>query len=103
MGKSGIEWTDYTFNPWIGCSKVSEGCANCYAERDFSRKPLWANCSGVDGERKRTSADYWKKPLAWNRAAAGKGEKPGMLLGSQGAGHKWYRSRQLAWHNSIFC
>jgi hypothetical protein len=33
MGKnSSIEWTDHTFNPWWGCSKVSPGCVNCYAE-----------------------------------------------------------------------
>ena len=29
---SKIEWTDHTFNPWIGCTKVSEGCKNCYAK-----------------------------------------------------------------------
>jgi len=29
-----IEWCDSTFNPWIGCTKVSPGCVNCYAERD---------------------------------------------------------------------
>lgn len=28
-----ISWTDETWNPVIGCSKVSEGCQNCYAER----------------------------------------------------------------------
>lgn len=28
-----IEWTEQTYNPIIGCSKVSEGCKNCYAER----------------------------------------------------------------------
>ena len=28
MGKSTIEWTDYTFNPWIGCTKVSPGYAH---------------------------------------------------------------------------
>ncbi len=34
MGEhSAIEWTDHTFNPWIGCTKVSPGCDNCYAER----------------------------------------------------------------------
>ena len=33
MGKeTGIEWTDATWNPIIGCSRVSEGCRNCYAE-----------------------------------------------------------------------
>ena len=27
-----IAWTDHTFNPWIGCTNVSDGCLNCYAE-----------------------------------------------------------------------
>ncbi len=34
---SKIEWTDATWNPWRGCSKVSAGCANCYAERESKR------------------------------------------------------------------
>lgn len=33
--KSGIEWTDATWNPWYGCRKVSPACAHCYAERDM--------------------------------------------------------------------
>lgn len=37
MNKSGIEWTDITWNPVSGCSKVSQGCKNCYAERVFPR------------------------------------------------------------------
>ena len=35
--KTGIQWTDATWNPVSGCSKVSPGCKNCYAERDWSR------------------------------------------------------------------
>ena len=32
MGEStNIAWTDHTFNPWMGCERVSEGCRNCYA------------------------------------------------------------------------
>jgi len=31
--KSRIEWTEATWNPVTGCSKVSSGCKNCYAER----------------------------------------------------------------------
>jgi protein gp37 len=34
-----IEWTDHTFNPWVGCEKVSPACVNCYAEG-------WANRAG---------------------------------------------------------
>lgn len=33
MGReSGIKWTKHTHNKWVGCTKVSPGCANCYAE-----------------------------------------------------------------------
>jgi protein gp37 len=35
---SKIEWTDHTFNPWIGCTKVSSGCAHCYAEGEDKRR-----------------------------------------------------------------
>ena len=61
-----IGWCDATFNPWIGCSKVSAGCTHCYAERDFSlrhKKAKW----GPNGTRVLTSEDNWKKPLKWNR------------------------------------
>ena len=41
MGKnSNISWTDHTWNPWVGCSKVSAGCQNCYMFRDQKR---WGN------------------------------------------------------------
>ena len=35
--KSGIDWTDATWNPWYGCTKVSTGCKHCYAQRDMLR------------------------------------------------------------------
>ena len=35
--KTGIEWTDHTWNPWRGCTKVSPGCAKCYMFRDQER------------------------------------------------------------------
>lgn len=66
MGKnSKIEWTDHTFNPWIGCSKVSPGCTNCYAETLMDTRMgrvQW----GAHGTRSVTSAAYWQQPLAWN-------------------------------------
>ena len=62
-----IGWTDHTFNPWIGCQKVSRGCDNCYAEALSNRYgwTLW----GPAGERRRTSEAYWRKPLAWEKNA----------------------------------
>lgn len=79
MGEnSNIEWTHHSFNPWIGCSKVGPDCKNCYAELDtFPRRSrskgleLW----GPAAHRHVTSDDNWKKPLAWNRAAAKAGER----------------------------
>lgn len=63
---SKIEWCDHTFNPWVGCTKISPACDHCYAES-------WAKRTGQPhlwtGERRRTSAANWKQPLAWNRAA----------------------------------
>ena len=37
MGKTTISWTDYSWNPWVGCRKVSIGCENCYMFRDQKR------------------------------------------------------------------
>jgi protein gp37 len=62
-----IAWTDATFNPWIGCQKVSPGCDHCYAESWSNRYRFteW----GPHGKRRRTSAALWRTPLKWNAAA----------------------------------
>ena len=62
-----ISWTDHTFNPWIGCTRVSEGCRNCYAET-LSDRYGWTKW-GPGETRKRTSTANWRKPVAWNRSA----------------------------------
>lgn len=65
MGEfSKIEWCDHTFNPWVGCTKISPGCDHCYAEG-------WAKRSGLVkwGElRRRTSEANWRQPLKWHAA-----------------------------------
>lgn len=63
---SKIEWTDHTFNPWTGCTKITPGCDHCYAESWAKRSGLvkWGNHA-----RKRTTSDYWKGPTVWNRNA----------------------------------
>jgi len=67
MGKgSAISWTDHTFNPWIGCEKVSAGCTNCYAERDMDKRFGRAKW-GKHGTRDRTSPKNWSKVRKWNR------------------------------------
>ena len=78
--KSTIEWTDHTFNPWIGCTKVSPGCKNCYAETLVNRYK-WAEW-GPGKERKRTSDANWKKPLSWNRKASETGKRTRVFCAS---------------------
>lgn len=60
---SKIEWTDHTFNPWVGCTKVSPACDHCYAES-------WAKRAGYpelwQGERRRTREENWRKPIHWH-------------------------------------
>ena len=67
MENSKIEWTDHTFSPWLGCTRVSEGCRFCYAET-LTTRYKWAKW-GPGQARKRTSVANWKKPLSWNRKA----------------------------------
>lgn len=61
-----IQWATHTFNPWVGCQKISDACKFCYAE-------AWAKRTGQaglwQGERRRTSEANWKSPLKWNKEA----------------------------------
>lgn len=67
---TGIAWTDSTFNPWIGCTKVSPGCDHCYAEA-LDKRHRWGGEThwGVGKPRRRTSPSNWRKPLTWQRHA----------------------------------
>lgn len=64
--KSGIAWTERVWNPVSGCSKVSSGCANCYAEREWPR--FLAN-NNEPADRPFTDVkchpDVLDKPFAW--------------------------------------
>jgi protein gp37 len=75
-----IEWCDATFNPWVGCQKVSPGCDRCYAEGWSKRSGMvqW----GPHGERKRTSEANWRKPLKWAKDARGTGKRPRVFCAS---------------------
>jgi len=66
--KTGISWCDHTFNPWIGCTKVSAGCQHCYAEAGNTRFQ-WGGGWGRGKPRRRTSVENWRKPIQWARAA----------------------------------
>lgn len=70
MGKqTHIQWCDHTFNGWRGCTKISPGCANCYAEKQSHRNPAVLGEWGPNANRVIGSATYWRQPITWNRAA----------------------------------
>lgn len=75
--QSAISWTDGTFNPWIGCTRVSPGCDHCYAARDNERRK-WVSAWGA--ERRRTKT--WGDPVKWNRKAVEAGYKPRIFCAS---------------------
>ncbi len=77
---SKIEWTTNTFNPWEGCTKVSAGCQNCYAEAQAKRfgRVQW----GPNGTRRVASENYWRQPINWNKKAEGAAERPRVFCAS---------------------
>lgn len=68
-----IEWVDHTFNPWIGCTRVSPACDNCYAAA-MSHRRKWARFE-PRAPRRRTAPGNWQQPLRWNRKAAAAGRR----------------------------
>lgn len=100
MGQdSRIEWTDHTFNPWWGCTKVSSACDNCYAE-------AWARRLGFDiwshGKTRRFLSDgYWRQPHTWDKAAAKSNSRARVFCASMADVFEWGKDltswRQKLW------
>ena len=69
--KSKIEWTQATWNPVTGCHKVSQGCKNCYAERDWKRLAAPREKPNVYTGRAFTDVqchpERLKEPLRWTK------------------------------------
>jgi len=64
---SRIEWTEATWNPVTGCSKVSEGCINCYAERLAFRLKAMDNKRYLNGFNVTLHYDLISLPLSWRK------------------------------------
>jgi protein gp37 len=65
--KSGIEWTEATWNPVTGCTKISPGCANCYAERMAKRLKLMGQHHYANGFKLTIHEDAVSLPLRWKK------------------------------------
>ncbi len=83
--KTLIAWTDHTFSIAWGCTKISEGCRNCYAEEVTTRRgdSMW----GPRGTRKTLSDGHWAKPLGWNRKVAVPDKNPAKRVAGNARGY----------------
>lgn len=63
---TGIEWASHTWSPWMGCTNVSPGCDNCYAE-EWATRFHFAEWGNAPRRRKAN----WRDPILWNKKAAG--------------------------------
>jgi protein gp37 len=65
MAKSSIEWTESTWNPLTGCTKVSDGCKHCYAERMARRLKAMGQANYANGFKLTMHPHVLEKPLLW--------------------------------------
>lgn len=95
---SGIEWTDHTFNPWIGCTKISPACDHCYAEELATRFKMvkWGE------DRKRTSEGNWGRVRAWDRKAEKVGVRARVFVASLADVFDNHRSIEQTWRDDLW-
>jgi len=67
MSFSKIEWTDSTWNPVTGCTKVSNGCRNCYAERMAIRLKAMGQSNYANGFKVTCHDHQLELPLKWKK------------------------------------
>lgn len=86
MGEiTGISWGDHTWNPVIGCTKISPACDGCYAAHLMDtrhHRVKWGEPGKGVGDRVRTSESNWKEPFRWNRKAEKDGTRPFVFCAS---------------------
>lgn len=102
MKNSNIEWCDHTFNAWEGCTMISPGCANCYAEnrnQRFHGGKHW----GPGAPRLIRSDAYWKEPLKWDKEAAKRQDELTARRKAIGAkdGPEWHARRPRVFCSSL--
>jgi len=100
LGKrTGIEWTDHTFNPWWGCTKVSPACTNCYAEA-FSHRvgyDVWGDAA----PRRTFAAAHWFGPVKWDDEARSAGVRRRVFCASMADVFE-DREELVAWRDRLW-
>lgn len=97
---SGISWTDNTFNPWIGCTKVSPACDNCYAET--LDKKAGGERWGPRAARTRTGVKNWNRVLRWQRETAASGTTLIVFCASLADVFDNHKSIDPAWRDDLW-
>lgn len=67
MATSKIEWTESTWNPVTGCTKVSPGCKHCYAERMAKRLKAMGQANYANGFELTLQEHMLERPLTWKK------------------------------------
>ena len=95
---SGIEWTHHTWNPWVGCTKVSAACDHCYAEGWAKRagRPVW----GPKADRQRTKTQG--NPIKWNKRLEGTGRRERVFTASLADVFDNHKSIQPEWREAMW-
>lgn len=65
--KSPIEWTESTWNPVTGCTKISDGCKNCYAEKLAKRLKAMGQANYKNGFKLTLQPEMLERPLSWKK------------------------------------
>lgn len=102
MSKStNISWTDHTFNPWIGCTRVSPGCQHCYAQEDQEGKKKRAKW-GDEQPRVRVSESTRRDPYRWNEEALATGIRKRVFCSSLADVFDGVASIKPAWKEELW-
>jgi len=94
MENTEISWTDSTFNPCVGCTKVGPGCDHCYAEALDHR--FGHNHWGADTTPRVMSNENWRKPIRWNSQATIANQRSKVFCGSIKNALEGQRDRLMA-------
>lgn len=98
---SGIEWTHHTFNPWIGCTKISAACDFCYAEFQNNHRKWNREGWGPHAARKRTKQP-WRDVVKFQKTAAEQGIRYRVFTASLADVFDNHRSIDQSWRDDMW-